>query len=186
MTDQALERLKAIQEFTALGSGYKLAMRDLEIRGAGNLLGAEQSGHILEVGFDLYCELLEEAVKEIKGIQEVSPRTVEIDLKVEAYIPDQYISDDRQRLAIYRRMNLINAQAAVNDLKNELIDRFGNFPAPVDKLFDLLNLKMKALKTGVVGIKEEEGEIKIEWLSGKRKRIKVQGKDKVKLVEKML
>jgi transcription-repair coupling factor (superfamily II helicase) len=181
---QALERLKAIQEFTALGSGYKLAMRDLEIRGSGNLLGAEQSGHILEVGFDLYCELLEEAVKEIKGIKEVSPRVVEIDLKLEAYIPDQYISDDRQRLAIYRRMNLIDKQAAVNDLKKELIDRFGNFPVPVNKLFDLLNLKMKALKAGVVSIKEEDSEIMIEWLSGKRKRAKVQDKDKIKLVEK--
>lgn len=186
MTDQALERLKAIQEFTALGSGYKLAMRDLEIRGAGNLLGAQQSGHIMEVGFDLYCELLEEAVKEIKGIKEVSPRIVEINLKVEAYIPDQYVSDDRQRLAIYRRMNLINIQDAMNDLRKELIDRFGKFPAPVHKLFDLLNLKMKALKVGVVSVKEEDGEIKIEWLSGKRKRLKVQGKDKIKLVEKIL
>jgi len=127
---------------------------------------------------------LEEAVKEIKGIKEVSPRVVEIDLKLEAYIPDQYISDDRQRLAIYRRMNLIDKQAAVNDLKKELIDRFGNFPAPVNKLFDLLNLKMKALKAGVVSIKEEDSEIMIEWLSGKRKRAKVQDKDKIKLVEK--
>ncbi|MFH1576973.1 MAG: transcription-repair coupling factor, partial [Candidatus Margulisiibacteriota bacterium] len=95
MTDQALDRLKAIQEFTALGSGYKLAMRDLEIRGAGNLLGAEQSGHIMEVGFDLYCELLEEAVREVKGIKEVSPREVTIDLKVEAFIPQDYVTDER-------------------------------------------------------------------------------------------
>src|SRR3989339_853494 len=100
MTDGAVERLKAIQEFTALGSGYKLAMRDLEIRGAGNILGAEQSGHVAEVGFDLYCELLEEVVKESKGIQpEVSPREVVIELKIEAYIPEDYITDDRQRIA---------------------------------------------------------------------------------------
>jgi transcription-repair coupling factor (superfamily II helicase) len=183
MTDQALERLKAIQEFTALGSGYKLAMRDLEIRGAGNLLGAEQSGHIIEVGFDLYCELLDEAVREIKGIKEVSPREVTVDLKVDAFIPEDYVTDDRQRIAIYRRMNLLSKQEEVDELKKELRDRFGRPPARIKKLFDILYLKVRALETGVKSIKEEAGRINIEWLSGKRKKIEVKGKDKIKLAE---
>ncbi len=183
MTDEAVERLKAIQEFTALGSGYKLAMRDLEIRGAGNLLGAEQSGHIMEVGFGLYCDLLEEAVREVKGIREVSPREVVIDLKLDAFIPADYVSDDRQRIAIYRRMNLLSTRQEVDDMRNELRDRFGDPPGQLAKLFDVLYLKVKAREAGVKSIKEEEGKINILWLSGKRKIIEVRGKDKLKLVE---
>jgi transcription-repair coupling factor (superfamily II helicase) len=186
MTDQALERLKAIQEFTALGSGYKLAMRDLEIRGAGNLLGAEQSGHIMEVGFDLYCELLEETVREIKGIKEVSPREVVIDLKLEAFIPEDYVRDDRQRIAIYRRMNLSSSGEEVDDLKKELGDRFGKPPDKLEKLFDVLYLKVKARQAGVKSIKEEEGKMNIEWLSGKRKRVEVKKRDKIKLAEQYI
>jgi transcription-repair coupling factor (superfamily II helicase) len=184
MTDQALERLKAIQEFTVLGSGYKLAMRDLEIRGAGNLLGAEQSGHIMEVGFDLYCELLEEVVREVKGIKEVSPREVVVDLKVDAFIPSDYVSDDRQRIALYRRMNLLSSKEEVDDLRKELRDRFGKTPGKLEKLFDILYLKVKARQAGVRSIKEEEGKINMEWLSGKRKKIEVKGKDKIKLAER--
>ncbi|MFC1568265.1 transcription-repair coupling factor [Candidatus Margulisiibacteriota bacterium] len=184
MTDQALERLKAIQEFTALGSGYKLAMRDLEIRGAGNLLGAEQSGHVMEVGFDLYCELLEEAVREVKGIEQASAREVEIDLKVEAFIPEDYITDERQRIAVYRRMNLLDSKAAVDGMKQELADRFGPIPKKLNKLFDLLYLKAKALKAGIGSIKEEDGWILVERLSGKRVKLKIEGQDKIKLAEK--
>jgi transcription-repair coupling factor (superfamily II helicase) len=169
MTDQAVERLKAIQEFTALGSGYKLAMRDLEIRGSGNLLGAEQSGHIYEVGFDLYVELLEEAVKELKGETVLSPREVEIDLKVEASIPPAYVADDRQRIALYRRMNLITTPEGVEDMKKELADRFGRPPSQVETLLRILQLKVAALKAGVKSIKEEKGRVEVEWLSGKRK-----------------
>lgn len=183
MTDQALERLKAIQEFTALGSGYKLAMRDLEIRGAGNLLGAEQSGHVMEVGFDLYCELLNEAVREVKGIKEVSPREVTIDLKMEAFIPADYVTDDRQRIALYRRMNLLSSRQAVDEMKKELRDRFGKLPYKLLKLFDILYLKVKALQAGIKDIKEEDGKIIIEKVSGKRSQLEVKGKDKLKLVD---
>lgn len=183
MTDQALERLKAIQEFTVLGSGYKLAMRDLEIRGAGNLLGAEQSGHVMEVGFDLYCELLEEVVREVKGIKEVSPREVIVDLKIDAFIPQEYVTDDRQRIALYRRMNLLSTKEEVDDLRKELGDRFGKPPARLKKLFDILYLKVKAREAGIKSVKEEDGKINIEWLSGKRKKMDVKGKDKLKLAE---
>ncbi|MBN2058236.1 MAG: transcription-repair coupling factor, partial [Candidatus Saganbacteria bacterium] len=183
MTDQAVERLKAIQEFTALGSGYKLAMRDLEIRGAGNLLGAEQSGHIMEVGFDLYCELLEEAVREAKGIKEVSPREVLIDIKVEAFIPEDYVTDERQRIALYRRMNLLRNKAEVDELKKELRDRFGRPPAGLKRLFDLLYLKAKAITAGVKSLREVDNLLLIEKFSGQRKRIKLTGEDKLKLAE---
>jgi len=171
MTDQAVERLKAIQEFTALGSGYKLAMRDLEIRGSGNLLGAEQSGHIYEVGFDLYVELLEEAVRELKGEPITPHREIIFDLKVEAYIPESYITDEKQRIAIYRRMNNLRSRTDVEELRKELIDRFGKTPEKLEKLFNLLQLKVDALNKGVKSVKEEKGIIMIEWHSGKRKQV---------------
>jgi transcription-repair coupling factor len=181
LTDQAVERLKAIQEFTALGSGYKLAMRDLEIRGAGNLLGAEQSGHIYEVGFDLYCELLDEAMKEIKGEKVLAPRTVEIDLKVEGAIPDDYVPDERQRIALYRRMNLIASDTAIKELREEMEDRFGRIPLQLQTLLRLLMLKVRSLELGVRSIKEEKGKMRIEWFSKKTKSIETGREDKINL-----
>jgi len=168
ITEQALERLKAIQEFTALGSGYKLAMRDLEIRGSGNLLGAQQSGHIMEVGFDLYCELLDQAVKQAKGIEEALPRQVEIDLKVEAYIPDDYINDERQRIAVYHRLNLLTSKEQVEEMKKELKDRFGKIPDALNRLFKIIEIKVKALNSGIRRIKQEGKKYQVEWLSGQR------------------
>jgi transcription-repair coupling factor (superfamily II helicase) len=186
MTDQAVERLKAIQEFTALGSGYKLAMRDLEIRGAGNLLGAQQSGHIYEVGFDLYCELLEEAVKEVKGEKVVPQREVEIDLKIEASIPANYVTDDRQRIALYRRLNMIVTAEGIEDIKKELADRFGKMPAQLERLLKIVDLKVLAIKNEVSSVKEENGKIRIEWLSKKVKQFEVGGGDKIKLVKQYI
>ena len=181
MTDRAVERLKAIQEFTALGSGYKLAMRDLEIRGAGNLLGAQQSGHIYEVGFDLYCELLEEAVKELKGEPVIAPREVEIDLILEASIPVTYVTDDRQRIALYRRLNLITAPEGLAELQAELVDRFGPVPPPLQKLLQIVELKAAALQRGVKSVRERDGEIRIDWLNKKSARLTVAGQDKISL-----
>lgn len=185
LTDLAMERLKAIQEFTALGSGYKLAMRDLEIRGSGNLLGAEQSGHIYEVGFDLYCELLEEAVREAKGEKVVAPREVEIDLKVEASIPPEYVTDDRQRIALYRRLNMITTLEGIEEIKGEFKDRFGPIPGPLLTLLRLVKLKVKALNSGVVSVKETGKLIRVEWLSGKSKLFKAAG-EVIALAEKCL
>jgi len=172
LTETALERLKAIQEFTALGSGYKLAMRDLEIRGAGNLLGAEQHGHMLAVGFDMYCELLEEAVREFKGIEEPTPRQVEIDIKLEAYIPKDYIEDERQRIAVYRRMNLLEKPANLAELKDEVADRFGKIPKPLDDLFEIIALKLYAKDAGVKSIREKDGSIYVEYFDGGSKTFK--------------
>jgi len=182
MSDDALERLKAIQEFTALGSGYKLAMKDLEIRGAGNLLGREQSGHVLEVGFDLYCELLEEAVKKVKGITEKSPREIELDLKVEAFIPPFYVPDERQRLALYRRLNLLSTKAEVDEVKLELCDRFGQLPPPLLKLFELLYLKALALTKDVKRIKEVEGKIIVEKFNGQKQSLDI-GNSKLDIIK---
>ncbi|OGC11741.1 transcription-repair coupling factor [candidate division WOR-1 bacterium RIFOXYA12_FULL_52_29] len=186
LSELALERLKAIQDFTALGSGYKLAMRDLEIRGSGNLLGAEQSGHIYEVGFDLYCELLEEAVREAKGEKVSPPREVEIDLKVEASIPPEYVTDDRQRVALYRRLNMISSLDGVEEIKGEFKDRFGPIPAPLETLLRIMRLKVKALNNEVKSVKEAGNLIKVEWQSGKAKLFKITGKDIISLAEKAL
>jgi len=183
MTTEAQQRLAAITEFTALGSGYKLAMRDLEIRGAGNLLGREQSGHILEVGFDLYCELLEQAVREVKGQKSVSPREVMLDLKVEGFIPEAYIVDERQRIAVYRRMNLLQSQAELLEMKQELLERFGPVPAKLAKLFELLSLKVKALQAGVKSIKEENDQLIVAFFDGRLRRLEIKGCDKLKLAE---
>ena len=180
LSDTAIERLKAIQEYTALGSGYKLAMRDLEIRGAGNLLGAEQSGQLMAVGFDMYCELLEEAVRELKGIDEPTPRQVEIDIKFEAYIPGDYINDDRQRIAIYKRMNLIENSANLKDLKEELNDRFGKLPRPLEDLFQVIELKLKAKEAGIRSILEKDGKIRMEYFNGRTKEVRLFGQDKIK------
>ncbi|HVN67862.1 MAG TPA: TRCF domain-containing protein, partial [Candidatus Sulfotelmatobacter sp.] len=186
VTDEAVERLKAIQEFTALGSGYKLAMRDLEIRGAGNLLGAQQSGHIYEVGFDLYCELLAEAVKEIKGEQSAPQREVEIDLRLAASIPADYVPDDRQRIALYRRMNAVTTPEGVEELKKELIDRFGKLPGQVVTLLSIIRLKVEALKAGIKSVKEIDGKIRLEWFSKKVKFIEVAGQDKITAVRRCI
>ncbi|MFA4967451.1 MAG: transcription-repair coupling factor [Candidatus Margulisiibacteriota bacterium] len=187
LTDTAIERLKAIQEFTALGSGYKLAMKDLEIRGAGNLLGAEQSGQMMAIGFDMYCELLEEAVRELKGIEEPTPRQVEIDIKLEAYIPDDYVRDDRQRIAIYRRMNLVDNAANFKEIKEEIADRFGKIPKPLQDLFQVIELKLKAKEAGVKSVMEKDlpagrhgGKIRIEYFNARIKEFKLSGPDKLK------
>ncbi|MFA5840536.1 MAG: transcription-repair coupling factor [Candidatus Margulisiibacteriota bacterium] len=186
MSGAALERLKAIQEFTALGSGYKLAMRDLEIRGAGNLLGSQQSGHIAEIGFELYCELLEKAVLEAKGINEPMPQEVSIDLKIDAHIPVEYICDDRQRIAVYRRLNLISSAERLEEMRKELKDRFGELPGPLKKLCELVKLKIKALKAGILAIEEKGNIIYFTYQNGKKKYVESSAQDKMRVVEKVI
>lgn len=171
LTYKAIERLKAIQEFTALGSGYKLAMADLEIRGAGNILGGEQHGHMLNIGFDMYCDLLEESVMELKHIEAPSAKGVFIDLKIDAFIPKDYVADDKQRIALYRRMNFLNDQGELEDLRREMIDRFGRayqqtgkVPQELEALFKIIELKIEAGNKAVTSITggSELVEIKLE------------------------
>jgi transcription-repair coupling factor (superfamily II helicase) len=144
LTEQALERLKAIQEFTALGSGYKLAMADLEIRGTGNILGAQQSGHMLNIGFDMYCDLLEDSVNELKNIIEPQAKKVLIDLKIDAFIPETYVPDEKQRIALYKRLNFLNSLTELDELKIELKDRFGKVPEEVLTLLKIIKIKILA------------------------------------------
>ncbi|MBI5699204.1 transcription-repair coupling factor [Candidatus Saganbacteria bacterium] len=186
LTETAIKRLKALQEFTALGSGYRLAMRDLEIRGAGNLLGAQQSGHLLAVGFDLYCELLEEAARELKGISEPTPRQVEIDIKADAFIPSDYVPDEKQRVALYRRLNLVASEKELLSLKEEIVDRFGRLPAALLRLLEVLEVKVEAQDKGIKSIREREGEIRIEWFSGRIGSLKLKGKNNLTEIRSLI
>lgn len=144
ITDDAKKRLKAIQEMSYLGAGFRLALKDLEIRGAGNLLGAEQSGHIYKVGFDMYMEMLEKAVAEIKGEEIKEEIEPQIKLKISAYIPEEYISDITLRLGFYRRLSNIKTINDLYDLKDELVDRFGELPDEVENLINIIKLKLLA------------------------------------------
>ena len=139
---EAFKRLRAIQELSELGSGFRLAIRDLEIRGAGNLFGHVQSGHIAEVGFELYNNLLEEAIRELKG-EEVKERvTPEIHLPIEAFIPVEYITDDTQRLIFYKRISILEEERGIDEIKMELQDRFGQLPSQLLNLLEVISLKI--------------------------------------------
>ena len=148
ITEQAERRLEAIREFTELGSGYKIALRDLEIRGAGNLLGPEQHGFIASVGFELYTRLLEEAIRELKG--ESEPRRAEtmVDVSVDAYLPDAYIPDARQKMEAYHRIAAVSDPAGVEELRAELEDRFGPLPEPVENLLLVAGVRVSAGRLG--------------------------------------
>lgn len=162
LTEVAERRLQAIKEFTELGSGFKIAMRDLSIRGAGNLLGSQQHGFIDSVGFDLYSQMLKEAIEERKGNPENIKRpTVEIDLEIDAYIPDSYISDGQQKIEMYKRVRGIEEMADIQELQDEMIDRFGEYPNEVAYLMQIAEIKVHALLVGVESIKQVKDEITI-------------------------
>ena len=154
LKEVAEKRLSAIREFTDLGSGFKIAMRDLEIRGAGNLLGAQQHGHMNAVGYDLYCKMLSEAVKEAKGIHTMEDFETTIDLNMDAFIPDFYISNEFQKLDIYKRIAGIESQQEYDDMLEELIDRFGEPPKAVLNLLAIARLKALAHQGYVTEIKQ--------------------------------
>jgi len=158
LSENAEKRLAAIREFTDLGSGFKIAMRDLEIRGAGNLLGPEQHGQIGAVGFEMYCRLLEEAIREKKG--EVVPELPEpvIEIPVDAYIPSDYISDHKQKVEIYKKMAAIQTVEAADAIVEELTDRFGDPPQPVLNLTYLAKIKIMARIAGIASITKERQE----------------------------
>ncbi len=144
LKEVAEKRLEAIREFTDLGSGFKIAMRDLEIRGAGNILGARQHGHMQAVGYDLYCKMLNEAVKNIKGIDVIEDFNTTIDLDVDAYIPPSYIVNEIQKLDIYKRIAGIENDRECDDMKEELLDRFGEIPKSVDNLLRIALIRVNA------------------------------------------
>jgi transcription-repair coupling factor (superfamily II helicase) len=154
LTSEARRRLAALEEFQALGSGYHIAMRDLEIRGAGNLLGEEQHGHMEAIGFDLYCRLLEETVGELQGGGGVAPLEVKTEFRVSAYLPDDYVGDPQQKMDLYRRVARLRKAAACDRMRDEFRDRYGILPPPVEHLLAIQRLRILA---GPLGIEEIKG-----------------------------
>ena len=161
LKEVAEKRLQAIREFTDLGSGFKIAMRDLEIRGAGNLLGKVQHGHMEAVGYDLYCKMLNEAVKKEKGIETTLDFQTTIDLDVDAFIPNEYIMNEYQKLDIYKRIASAVSSQECDDMYDEMKDRFGNVPKSAENLLRISRIRLKAHKLYVSEIKGKNGEIRI-------------------------
>ena len=149
LSEEAYERLKTIGEHTELGSGFKIAMRDLEIRGAGNLLGGDQSGHIAAVGYDLYVQLVSEAVAELKGEQPRQPAEIKLDVPVDAHLPADYVSREDLRLEAYRRLATVTTDAEVDDIRDEWLDRYGPLPKPAEALLRVGRLRAACARTGV-------------------------------------
>jgi len=157
LTEIAAKRLGAVREFAEFGSGFKIAMRDLEIRGAGNVLGPEQSGFLMSVGYDLYLKLLEEAVLTEQGQQAAVRPECSADLAVAASIPDRYVSVGEQRMDLYRRIARIRSEADADDLVDELIDRFGEPPRTVNNLISVALMRAAAADCGITEINQKQG-----------------------------
>ena len=160
LKEVAEKRLAAIREFTDLGSGVKIAMRDLEIRGAGNLLGEEQHGHMEAVGYDLYCKMLNEAVKHLKGEMPEDVFVTTIDLNIDAYIPVSYIPNEYQKLDIYKRIAAIETEEEREDMLEELIDRFGEPPKKVQQLLTIAHLKALAHGAYIISVEQKQDEFR--------------------------
>ena len=137
------KRLKAIKDFTEFGSGFKIAMRDLEIRGAGSLIGEIQHGHMEQVGYDMYCKLLDEVMKEMKGekVEEPKEEDIQIDINVSSYIPDDYIESSDMKISIYQDIALCKNEEEIKDVTDEIIDRFGTMPKEVEELLEIARIK---------------------------------------------
>ena len=157
LSEVADKRLKAIKEFTEFGSGFKIAMRDLEIRGAGSLLGEIQHGHLEQVGYDTYCRLLDEVLKEIKGIEVQQEVEVQIDLDVTSYIPDEYISDSSQKIEMYQNIALCRNEEDIQNVIDEMIDRFGNIPNEIENLLEIARIKMMCKKANIGKVQSRKG-----------------------------
>jgi len=159
ISEDARKRLTAIEEMSDLGAGFELAARDMEIRGTGNMLGHNQSGHISAIGFDLYCKMIEETIREMKGQKIESKIEPEIKLEIKGYVPKDYVSDLNQRLEIYRRLQLLDGFEALGILKVELTDRYGQFPEEVEKLLVLLEIKLYCQRLDISKIQLKQNEI---------------------------
>lgn len=153
LTEVAEKRLSAIREFSDFGSGFKIAMKDLEIRGAGNVLGKSQHGHMAAVGYDLYCKMLNEAVNDLKGIKNEYSFETNVDLSVDAYIPSTYIKSEYQKLDIYKRIAAIEREEELSDMKDELVDRYGSLSTPAVNLLNVALIKSMAHKIGIMEMK---------------------------------
>jgi transcription-repair coupling factor (superfamily II helicase) len=156
LSTNSAKRLKAIEEFSDMGAGFAIAMRDLEIRGAGNILGTQQSGHIATVGYELYCEMLEQAVRKLKHMPPKQIVDVHIDLPGEAYLPRNYVPDMRVKIDLYRRLSRVSTYDDLKDLAAEMLDRFGPHPLPVERLLSLAELRIAAASWRIDAIQRED------------------------------
>lgn len=161
LTQEAQNRLKAIKDFTTLGSGYKIAMRDLEIRGVGNILGASQHGHMINVGFDVYCDLLDEAVKELQGEKVIKKEIPVVDINITAFIPEDYVGSKEQKMIEYKRLADTRDLKELEGLKEEWQDRFGKIPQETLPLFEIIKLRLLASDIGIKTVREVGDEIRI-------------------------
>ncbi|MBI5554540.1 MAG: transcription-repair coupling factor [Elusimicrobia bacterium] len=180
-TQDAAARLKAIQEFTQLGSGFKIAMRDLELRGAGNLLGKEQSGYISKVGFDLYCQLLQENIQRLKGQGKRITITPSINLRLKAYLPVPYISDELPRMEIYKKLSQVSALDELREVQGEIKDRYGPLPLEVLNLIEIIELRVLAQDLLIEEINEQEA----HWEFLFHPQTRVEGASLVQLAGKL-
>ena len=161
LSKEATERLKAIKEFTTLGSGYRIAMRDVEIRGVGNILGTKQHGHMINVGFDTYCQLLEETVQELKGEEVKKNKPAIVDINITAYIPDEWVGSGEQKMIEYKRLSDVKNETELNYIVSEWKDRFSRIPDEVENLIKLIKLRLLATESGITIIREAGNDIRI-------------------------
>lgn len=166
MTPEAEKRLATIAEFTELGAGFKIAMRDLEIRGAGNLLGAEQSGQMAAVGYDMYCRLMREAVAEIKGEHIERPADTSVEIGLNAHIPASYIDDEIQRIDVYKKIAAIEGTRSAKELKEEIVDRYGKMPKSVQNLILISLIKRFAARAGIVSVTRNASAFTLKYPEG--------------------
>jgi transcription-repair coupling factor (superfamily II helicase) len=165
LTEEAHERLATISRHTALGSGFQIALRDLEIRGAGNLLGAEQHGHIAAVGFDTYCRLLQESVAEMKGEPIPEEKEIRIDLPVRAYVPVGWVGQEALRLELYRNVATAGDHERLAEVRAEAADRFGRLPQEVETLFAVASLRLTCARLGVREVSKYREQIRVKPLA---------------------
>ena len=157
LSETAQQRLTAIREFTEFGAGFRIAMRDLEIRGAGNILGPEQHGHLATVGYDMYCRLMEETLAEVQGKRVTRELETRVDLQVDAFLPGEYVSEEKQRMEMYKRIASVTTDEERADVTDELIDRYGEMPAVVNTLLDVSQLRGLCNRMGISQISRGKG-----------------------------
>ncbi len=168
LSPTAAKRLRAIEEFSDMGSGFAIAMRDLELRGAGNILGTQQSGHIASVGYELYCDLLEQAIRNLKKLPARQSIDVTLDLPIEAFIPRAYVPDMRTKIDLYRRLARVSVQSELDELTGEFVDRFGQRPPELERLLMLAQLRIWCHLWHIAAVHLEEGFIVFEYSDRKQ------------------
>src|SRR5262249_17223470 len=184
VTRTAARRLKAIEEFTELGAGFKIALRDLEIRGAGNILGTQQSGHIAAVGYEMYCQLLETAVRRLKNLPLRTPLEVTIDLPWPAFLPRDYVPGQRLKIEVYRRLARVRRPDRLEDFEQELGDRFGPLPEGAQWVMRLAELRLLASRWQVANVHLEKRDLVLNYRNPRKiKRLAARSEDRLKIVD---